>query len=73
MFTVDWRGAETVAAKLAKLGIHGKRDLIQQDAPTLLDHALGTAAAGQAFWVGHSLGALVGYAVLGGGERRLRG
>ena len=48
-------------------------DLIAQDAPTLIGHALATTAASQAFWVGHSLGGLVGYAVVGGGERRLRG
>jgi pimeloyl-ACP methyl ester carboxylesterase len=75
VFSVDWRGA---GASRPARGWNRFRfdadDLITQDAPTLLSHALQTAGSGQAFWVGHSLGALVGYGLLGGAQAsRLRG
>ena len=74
VFTVDWRGAgDSRPARWWRRFAFDIDDLVQQDAPALLEHALGAAGARQAFWVGHSLGALVGYAFLGGGERRVRG
>jgi pimeloyl-ACP methyl ester carboxylesterase len=75
VFSVDWRGAgASRPAKGWNRFDFDADDLITQDAPTLLSHALQTAGAGQAFWVGHSLGALVGYGLLGGPQAsRLRG
>ena len=74
VFTVDFRGGgDSRPTRWWRRFDFDIDDLIQQDAPTLLAHALATAGAPQAFWVGHSLGALVGYAFLGGGEPRLRG
>lgn len=49
-------------------------DHIRYDAPAALDGALSAAGASQAFWVGHSMGALVGYAAAElGAEPRMRG
>ncbi|HTS80507.1 MAG TPA: alpha/beta fold hydrolase [Myxococcaceae bacterium] len=69
VFTVDWRGAGASRARRwwARF-LYDADDLIEQDAPALLAHALGQTGAPQAFWVGHSLGALVGYGVLGRAE-----
>src|SRR5215471_19732440 len=64
VFTVDWRGAgASRARRWWQRYLFDADDLIAQDAPALLAHALARAAAPRAFWVGHSLGALVGYAV----------
>jgi pimeloyl-ACP methyl ester carboxylesterase len=74
VFTVDWRGAgDSRPARWGRRFAFDFDDLVDQDAPALLGHALAAAGAPQAFWVGHSLGALVGYAVVGKGEPRLRG
>jgi pimeloyl-ACP methyl ester carboxylesterase len=74
VFSVDFRGAgDSRPARWWRRYAFDFDDLAEKDAPTLLGHALLAAAAPQAFWVGHSLGALVGYAVVGGGEPRLRG
>lgn len=75
VFTVDWRGAGASRSRgWWRRFLYDADDLIAQDAPALLAHALERSGAGSAFWVGHSLGALVGYAVLGGPEGgRIRG
>jgi len=75
VFSVDWRGAgDSRARRPWQRFLYDADDLIHQDAPALLAHALQVTGAGQAFWVGHSLGALVGYGVLGGPEgARIRG
>jgi len=75
VFTVDWRGAgASRSRRWWQRYRYDADDLIHQDAPALLAHALARAAAPRAFWVGHSLGALVGYAVLGGPDgRRISG
>ena len=75
VFSVDWRGAgASRPARWWKRFLFDVDDLIAQDAPTLLAHALQEAGASQAFWVGHSLGALVGYGLLDGPQApRFRG
>src|SRR5262249_40747492 len=74
VFSVDWRGAgASRPARWWRRFAFDIDDIIQQDAPTLIGHALATTGAPRAFWVGHSLGGLVGYAVLGAGEGRRRG
>jgi pimeloyl-ACP methyl ester carboxylesterase len=75
VFSVDWRGAG-VSRPPAGRGRFDfdADDLIHQDAPAVMDLVLSTTRAKQLFWVGHSLGGLVGYAVLGGPDGpRLRG
>jgi pimeloyl-ACP methyl ester carboxylesterase len=67
VFSVDWRGAgASRAPRLWRRFLFDADDLIAQDGPALLAHALARTGAPRAFWVGHSLGALVGYGVLGG-------
>jgi pimeloyl-ACP methyl ester carboxylesterase len=75
VFSVDWRGAGVSRAPRAwQRFLFDADDLIAQDGPALLAHALQRTGASQAFWVGHSLGALVGYGVLGGPDvDRIRG
>jgi pimeloyl-ACP methyl ester carboxylesterase len=75
VFSVDWRGAgASRPVRWWRRFRFDVDDLISQDAPTLLGHALERTGARQAFWVGHSLGALVGYGLLGGPQApRLRG
>src|SRR5215813_5100440 len=75
VFTVDWRGAgASRAPRLWQKFLYDADDLIAQDGPALLAHALERTGAPGAFWVGHSLGALVGYGVLGGPHGgRIRG
>jgi pimeloyl-ACP methyl ester carboxylesterase len=75
VFSVDWRGSgASRPTRWWRRFLFDADDLIQLDGPTLLQHALRTAGARQVFWIGHSLGALVGYGVLGGPERhRIRG
>jgi pimeloyl-ACP methyl ester carboxylesterase len=49
-------------------------DFVQQDAPAFLDSALKEAKAPRAFWVGHSMGGLVGYGLAEGSDaERLAG
>jgi pimeloyl-ACP methyl ester carboxylesterase len=64
-FIVEWRGIGG-----SRPPPRGRRwpdvtvdDLIAQDGPALIELALARTGARRAFWVGHSLGALVGYAV----------
>ncbi|MGZ6079544.1 MAG: alpha/beta fold hydrolase [Myxococcaceae bacterium] len=67
VFSVDWRGAGASRARRRwQRFLYDADDLIAQDGPALLAHALERTGAPGAFWVGHSLGALVGYGVLGG-------
>ncbi|HUM11740.1 MAG TPA: alpha/beta fold hydrolase [Myxococcaceae bacterium] len=75
VFSVDWRGAGASRARRPwRRFLFDADDLIAQDGPALLAHALERTSGSQAFWVGHSLGALVGYGVLGGPHGgRIRG
>ncbi len=67
VFSVDWRGAgASRASRWWRRFLYDADDLIAQDGPALLAHALERTGAPGAFWVGHSLGALIGYGVLGG-------
>jgi pimeloyl-ACP methyl ester carboxylesterase len=74
-FSLDWRGAGASRPPAGRGRFDfDADDLIEKDAPAAMQLALKTAEAEQLFWVGHSLGGLVGYAVLGGEEGgRLRG
>jgi len=67
-FSVEWRGTANSRRPPA-----GRRstdftvdDHILQDGPALLELALKETGAKQAFWLGHSLGALVGFGVAQG-------
>jgi len=75
VFSVDWRGAGASRARRRwQRFLYDADDLIAQDGPALLAHALERTGAPGVFWVGHSLGALVGYGVLGGADGpRIRG
>lgn len=75
VFSVDWRGAGASRPRhFWQRFLYDADDLIAQDGPALLAHALERTGAPGAFWVGHSLGALVGYGVLGGPDGgRIRG
>ena len=69
VFTVDWRGAgASRPRRWWQRYRYDADDLILQDGPALLAHALEHTGAPRAFWVGHSLGALIGYGVLDGPE-----
>jgi pimeloyl-ACP methyl ester carboxylesterase len=75
-FSVEWRG--TAGSRRPPPGRRATDfsvdDHILQDGPALLALALKETGARQAFWLGHSLGGLVGYGVAQGPEReRLRG
>jgi pimeloyl-ACP methyl ester carboxylesterase len=67
-FSVEWRG--TGASRRPPRGVLGTNytidDHIHLDAPAFLEAALGRTGARRAFWVGHSLGGLIGYAVAQG-------
>jgi pimeloyl-ACP methyl ester carboxylesterase len=66
-FAVDWRGAGHSRPPPGRGRFDfDADDLIERDAPAALDLVLARAGAERAFWVGHSLGGLVGYAVAGG-------
>jgi pimeloyl-ACP methyl ester carboxylesterase len=75
VYSLDWRGAGDSRPP----GGRGRfdfdaDDLILLDSPAVLDLVLQETEAEELFWVGHSLGGLVGYAVLGGPEgKRLAG
>lgn len=69
-FSVEWRGTGH-----SRQPPPGRRytdftvdDHVFQDGPALLELALRETGAKRAFWLGHSLGALVGYAVAQGPE-----
>ncbi|ADO70042.1 alpha/beta fold hydrolase [Stigmatella aurantiaca] len=67
-FSVEWRG--TGHSRRPALGRRYTDftvdDHIHQDGPALLEFALAETGAKRAFWLGHSLGALVGYGVAQG-------
>ena len=75
-FSIDWRGtaASRWPSKRCCPATYTVDDHVRLDAPALLDLALTKTGAKQAFWVGHSLGGLIGLAVAQG-ERvaQLRG
>lgn len=62
-FTVEWRG--TGGSRRPPRGRRGTDftvdDHIAQDGPALLELALRETGASRAFWLGHSLGGLIGY------------
>src|SRR5689334_19381344 len=72
-FSADWRGA---GASRPPRGGHrygfSVDDHIRLDAPALLAHACGAVGADRAFWLGHSMGALIGYAAAEVQEQRAR-
>lgn len=75
-YTVEWRG--TGGSRRPPRGKRSRDicvdDHIALDAPALLALALEHSQASSAFWLGHSMGALVGYAFAGAPERpRLKG
>jgi pimeloyl-ACP methyl ester carboxylesterase len=74
-FSIDLRGARASRPPAWRWPKnYSVDDHIRFDAPTLLDLALKRSGAAQAFWVGHSLGGLIGLAVAEGGRAgQLRG
>ncbi len=64
-FTVEWRG--TGGSRRPPPGRHWSDytvdDHIRYDGPALIDLALRHVGAEKAFWLGHSLGGLIGYGV----------
>ena len=74
-FSLDWRGAGDSRPPRGRGRFdYDADDLIEKDAPAVMQLVLGKAEAEQLYWVGHSLGGLVGYAVLGGpGGAQVRG
>ncbi len=69
-YSVEWRGVGGSRARppgqpWREITVD---DMVRQDAPALIDLALGRTGARRAFWVGHSMGGLVGYAVAQGPE-----
>jgi pimeloyl-ACP methyl ester carboxylesterase len=67
-FSVDLRGVRASSRPPAgrQRYEYDADDHIEQDGPALLARALRETGATQAFWVGHSLGALIGYGVAQG-------
>jgi pimeloyl-ACP methyl ester carboxylesterase len=66
-FTVDWRG--TGASRRSpsrRWANYSVDDHIRLDAPALLELALKKTGAAKGFWVGHSLGGLIGLAAAQG-------
>lgn len=63
-FSVDWRG--TVGSRASpprkRATDYSIDDHVRLDAPAFLEEALRRTGAKRAFWVGHSLGGLIGYA-----------
>ncbi len=75
-FSIDWRGtgASRRSPRQRCSADYSVDDHIRLDAPALLDLALKKTGARQAFWVGHSLGGLIGLAVAQGERaKQLRG
>lgn len=70
-FVVDWRG--TGLSRRPPRGVgrwqYSIDDHIAKDAPALIELALRQSGAKRAFWVGHSLGGLIGSAAAGGAVR----
>jgi pimeloyl-ACP methyl ester carboxylesterase len=75
VFSLDWRGAgDSRPPKGRGRFAFDVDDLILEDAPAVMHFVLGETRARELFWVGHSLGGMVGYAVLCGSEgHRIRG
>jgi pimeloyl-ACP methyl ester carboxylesterase len=67
-FSVEWRGtgASRRAPRRGVCSNYTIDDHIALDAPAFLERALHMTGARRAFWIGHSLGGLVGYAVAEG-------
>lgn len=75
-FTVEWRGAGASRHPPKGRGrwSFSADDYIRLDAPALIDLALRHTGAKRAFWIGHSLGGLIGLATAQGEEgNRLSG
>lgn len=67
-YSVDWRGTmhSEPPPRGFLAGHYSVDDHIEKDAPALIKLALEHSGAAQAFWIGHSLGGLIGYAAAGG-------
>ena len=67
-FSVDWRGSGASRRPPGRFpwANYGIDDHILKDAPALLQLALQTTGSAQAFWVGHSLGGLIGLGAIQG-------
>ena len=67
-FTVEWRGTGGSRRPAGGRWAHDHcaDDHIQKDAPALVDLALKEVGASRAFWLGHSLGGMIGYAAAQG-------
>jgi pimeloyl-ACP methyl ester carboxylesterase len=75
-YTVEWRGTGASARPPpgGRRGDFGVDDHIRLDAPAVLEHIARDSGAERVYWVGHSLGGLIGYAVAQGeGASRLAG
>jgi pimeloyl-ACP methyl ester carboxylesterase len=75
-FSVDWRGSGASRRSPGRLrwANYSVDDHIHKDTPALLELALKKTGATQAFWIGHSLGGLIGLgAAQGEGAGQLRG
>lgn len=66
-FSVDWRGTgrSRYAPKGKRVTDYNVDDHILEDAPAFIEEALSRTGARRVFWLGHSLGGLVGYGVAG--------
>lgn len=67
-FTVEWRGTggSQKPPEGRSWGDFCADDHIDKDAPALIELALRKSGAKQVFWLGHSLGGLIGYATAAG-------
>lgn len=67
-FTVEWRGTGRSGRPPRGYPAHDHcaDDYARKDAPALIDLALRETGASRAFWLGHSMGGLIGYAVAQG-------
>lgn len=67
-FSVEWRGtgASQRAPRRSRANDYTIDDHIRLDAPAFIDQALRMSGASRLFWIGHSLGGLIGYAVAQG-------
>lgn len=61
-FSIDWRGTGGSAIRFGRSRRYTIDDHIHFDASALLETALLKSGARKAFWLGHSLGGLIGYA-----------
>lgn len=67
-FSVDWRGTGRSRGRPPgrRWSDYSIDDHIREDGPAFLDAICAQTGARRAFWVGHSLGGLIGYAVAQG-------